>query len=1317
MDSDWATISTDLSTQPAPDTVQGFSAATRSNSRIRLTWTEAPDAISFEIEHNTESATATTWESVGEPPVSSTSFDHTGLTAETQYWYRIRAKHLLTQKTSAWTTAEVTATTNRDPGETGDSLAVRNLTARVEGTTTVELTWTAPRARSIEIEHYQIEFSKDNGAWTDAATSTTRSYIHRDLGDGSYRYRVAAVDTALTRLPWSNIASARIRGQEPSAPRSLDASVSSAGVTLTWREPADTGSAPITGYRVENSTDGGSGWTTLVQLSGDVIRTYFHANPPIGQTIHYRVFAINKFGTSPSSNVARLVTARLLPTAPRNLTGQANASSNSLSWQMPADKGSGEFTGYRIEQSVDGGIGWTELARVVGTATSYVHRDPPRGVTISYRVFAMNDNGDSPASNVTSLTTKANPPTKPLALVAYAEGRTVRLSWTEPRDDGGSAVTGYRVEVSAGSSNWQTVANTGSPETSYAHVGVDPGVTLHYRVYALNGVGEGPSSNIARVAIGAVAPDAPLGVGALAQSPSAIGIAWNPPVSTGGAPITAYRIEFSTDGAFWSVLVSNFTSTSTSYRHADLKPATRYHYRVFAINKAGRSAPSEVVHATTLADLPGVPERLTATATSATQISLSWHEPRYTGGVPITGYEIETSANGETWVRLTTSPDDATVFKHTGLTPATVYHYRVAAINRVGKSDPSRGVFAQTQAALPGRPTELRATAQSHDEIHLTWMKPDSDGGSRIRGYLIEVSKDAGSSWTTVRANTGSTNTVFTHSGLTRATVYSYRVAAINKVGTGGRSEVAEAKTLAVVPDAPRKLIAEATSSTQIDLEWSIPESDGGAPITSYLIEISADLVEWDELAEVQGVQYQHTDVNPGETWHYRAYAKNEAGRSVASNIVTATTDDPVQRTNRVMDAILPRFAAAAMSSSLRVISGRVEAIARERADQNRINVMGAREGDIRALADGSAVTQSLANGMSIWGSADLTGLSDGGTVEWDGEVFSVHAGLDGMLREEMLVGVSGSRSNGAFSFTDRMGARDIAGMYDADLSSITPYVAWVRGNVAVWVATGFGWGSMEISDPVVDRSSNLSSSMLAIGGFKELSTGTIGAFHLRAEGSSSEIEIAGNVPLYLRTGAAPEHINESAIRLRRGRVLIDWMVPAKMYGTYRAEIRFQGGARYDHNDRDTGVSGAEFGGGVQFIGPAFRAYGDGRMFIHSEYREWGVQATLELRSRLEQGLSLRVNPAYGNADIGLTQLWEHGIAETLTESPGGRLSAVLEYRNALTPYGRIDLRDGRGDIYAGLTFRLMDQFDLKTEAVHRDGKPGLSLRMRARKE
>ena len=1077
------------------------------------------------------------------------------------------------------------------PGDTSES-QVTNLRA-VGERKQISLSWTAPTSSSFKgdsLKHYQVQSAEASASFTDLTTVTAPAYIHTDLADDvTRRYQVRAVNKRDSAGTWSSTASAttgKAAAEKPGAPTGLTATTAASGVTLNWTAPADTGSAAITGYRVEYSTDGGSAWVTLIQLNGAVIRTYVHADPPPGQTLHYRVFAINKHGASPSSNVAIVRTARLLPTAPRNLSGQANEASNSLTWQAPSDRGAGEFSGYRVEQSVDGGVGWTELARVVSTATGYIHRNPPRGATIHYRVIAMNDNGDSPPSNVISLMTTATAPTKPLGLSAYAEGSTVRLSWTEPRDDGGSAIASYRIEVSSGASNWRTVASTGSPETSYAHVGVDPGVTLHYRVFALNAVGESQSSNIARVDVDAVPPDPPSNVGAIATSATAIGLAWDPPGNTGGSPITAFRIEFSTDGAFWSILASNFTVASTAYRHTGLDPATRYYYRVFAINKAGRSAPSEVVNATTHADLPGIPERLLATAVSSTQIDLTWHEPSYTGGVPITGYEIETSSNGETWIPLTTTPDDATVFKHTGLTPATIYHYRVAAINRTGKGKLSRGVFAQTQAALPERPKELQATAQSHDEIYLAWKKPDYDGGSPIRGYLIETSTDAGSSWTTVRANTGSTNTVFAHTGLSRATVHHYRVAAINRVGTGDYSDVTEAKTFAVIPDAPRSLTAEPASSVQIDLDWRVPEDDGGAPITGYLIEMSADLIEWEELAEAQELTYQHTGVIPGETWNYRVYAKNEAGSSIASNIATATTDDPTQRTERVITAILPRFAATAMGSSLRVIAERVRAVAEDQADHHRINVMAGREGDLRAIADGSTGTQSLTGGISIWGSADLTGLSAGGTVESDGEVFSVHAGIDGMLRDGILVGFSGSRSKGSFSFTDRMGARDIEGTFDASLLSMNPYVAWIRKDVGVWAATGFGWGSIEISDPVNDRESNLATSMLAVGGFKELITSPIGAFHLRLEGSTGEVEVAGNVPRYLRIGAAPEHINEMTTRLGRGRALIDWTVPHQPYGEYRAEIRFQAGARYDYNDVDTGVSGAEFSSQLRFTGP-----------------------------------------------------------------------------------------------------------------------------------
>ena len=321
------------------------------------------------------------------------------------------------------------------------------------------------------------------------------------------------------------------------------------------------------------------------------------------------------------------------------------------------------------------------------------------------------------------------------------------------------------------------------------------------------------------------------------------------------------------------------------------------------------------------------------------------------------------------------------------------------------------------------------------------------------------------------------------------------------------------------------------------------------------------------------------------------------------------------------------------------------------------------------------------------------------------------------MLRDGILVGIAGSRSKGEFKFTDQMSARDVEGDFDVSLTSMNPYLAWIQTDMGLWVATGFGWGALDMTDEVADRSSTLASSMLSAGGFRHILTSPIGVFRIRAEGISARIEVAGNVPSHLRAGFEPGHINESSVRIRRGRLMLDWMTQRKLYDVYQADARFEGGVRYDQNDLETGVNGSEFGGGLRLAGPIFRAQADGRVFIHPDYREWGIQGLIELRSRQENGISLRVQPTYGNAQSGLNQLWENGVTDAVAEDVEGRVNAVLAYQslNRGVPYSRVDIRDGRIDIYTGFRYRLGDSFDFKTEAIHRMGKPGLSLQLRSR--
>ena len=96
---------------------------------------------------------------------------------------------------------------------------------------------------------------------------------------------------------------------------------------------------------------------------------------------------------------------------------------------------------------------------------------------------------------------------------------------------------------------------------------------------------------------------------------------------------------------------------------------------------------------------------------------------------------------------------------------------------------------------VPDAPTSLTATASGTTTINLSWTAPPNNGGSVITGYKIEVSSNGGTSWTDRVANTNSTSTTYSHTGLSPGTTRHYRVSAINSVGTGTASNVDNATT------------------------------------------------------------------------------------------------------------------------------------------------------------------------------------------------------------------------------------------------------------------------------------------------------------------------------------------------------------------------------------------------------------------------------------------------------------------------------------------------------------------------------------------
>ena len=295
------------------------------------------------------------------------------------------------------------------------------------------------------------------------------------------------------------------------------------------------------------------------------------------------------------------------------------------------------------------------------------------------------------------------------------EERRIDLLWTAPSDDGGANITGYRIEVSDDDSTWiDVVANTESTTTTYSQTELEVATTRQYRVSTINSAGTGPASNVAiGITAPATVPTVSRGLAATKDAVRRIDLKWSAPSDDGGADITGYRIEVSTDDSAWSDLVANTENIVTTHSHTGLRGETTHHYRVFAINSAGTGPASNVATGISAsATVPAAPTELTATAGLERRIDLSWSTPADDGGANITGYRIQVSSDNSTWIDLETDTGSTdTAYPDTELRGGSNRHYRVSAINSAGAGPPSNAATGATAPpTVPDAPLELKAS-------------------------------------------------------------------------------------------------------------------------------------------------------------------------------------------------------------------------------------------------------------------------------------------------------------------------------------------------------------------------------------------------------------------------------------------------------------------------------------------------------------------------------------------------------------------------------------------------------------------------------
>ena len=693
----------------APGPPRSLTAVAVGASVIELNWRAPLDSgssaiIGYWIEVSTDGGVTWSSRSTGS---TTTRYRDTGLAPNTTRHYRV----------SAINSYDVGALSNVDSATTEVPVppvpdAPTRLTARAGGTSTIDLDWTAPSSVSAApITGYRIEVSSTgNSRWTALEADTdsrATDYTHTGLNPGTKRYyRVSAINTA-GRGPWSRVASATTDVTAPGAPSGLRAVPSGLGgsgqLLLTWTRPSTDGGSSISGYLIQMSPNGLSGWTQVVANTRSATTTYLHIGLAPGTTRFYRVAAINGEGAGAYSNVEPGSTNAARPGQVQTLSARATGpSSIAITWEAPSSDGGAPITGYSVRaRSPNDGTWITIRSNTRSTATTFAHTNLQPFTAYRYQVRAINSVGPGQWSLETSTTTHPDVPSAPFNLTAGAVGTSrIDLSWSAPRNTGGAPILGYRIEaLSDEGSTWRIIRrNTNSASTTYPDPNLEPATTRHYRVSAINTAGTGPASNTARATTEAALPGVPRNLTAEADGTSEIDLSWQPPTDDGGAQVTGYRVQVSDDGgATWGDLVANTRNTRTTYSHTGLEPATTRHYRVSAINRIGVSRASRVASATTDATVPDAPTGLVATATAPTQIDLVWIAPAYDGGAAITGYRIEVSETGAAWTDLVPNTGIASpTFSHPGLLPGSTRFYRVSAINWAGTGAPSGVASAAT---------------------------------------------------------------------------------------------------------------------------------------------------------------------------------------------------------------------------------------------------------------------------------------------------------------------------------------------------------------------------------------------------------------------------------------------------------------------------------------------------------------------------------------------------------------------------------------------------------------------------------------------
>lgn len=502
-------------------------------------------------------------------------------------------------------------------------------------------------------KNWTLQGSNDGTTWTVIDTRVSETFPLRSqyrsfdiASPGVYKYYRFQMSATAGSANFQLMEWRLTTGVVPNAPTDFSGvSVSGDQISLKWTDNAKN----ETSYVIEKSTDGAT-FTTVATL-GDNRSSYLVTNLLVNTEYYFRVKAVNAIGIGTSSIISKAT----LP--------------NSGALQDVTDDG-GKLAVYKEN---DGGATASEASSKLidnNKSTKYLVYGsvPTDGYWARYRAQSQ--------FIVTSytITTANDDDTRDPRNWKFQGTNDTLTGWTD-------------LDVQAD----QKFADR---STSYNYYFPNTTPYTYFRLLVLKNNGNSSiMGQIGEWEIWGINPSAPVvpdSLDAVAVTYTTATLKWKDMSSNE----TGFEIEKSDDGITFEN-TGTASANATSYQVTGLLGGFKYYFRIRAMGALSNSVYSAVVDTTTDYDpnLPLTPRQLDATAISQSAVTLLWND----NSDNETGFEIERSSNGVNYVKVGSTGVDINTFTDNSLTVASMYYYRVKAINSYGSSYYSNIDTALTQ--------------------------------------------------------------------------------------------------------------------------------------------------------------------------------------------------------------------------------------------------------------------------------------------------------------------------------------------------------------------------------------------------------------------------------------------------------------------------------------------------------------------------------------------------------------------------------------------------------------------------------------------